>query len=194
MLKVKLNAKTEKIIDLALEMLKNQGSFGVTMRQVASHADMSLSNVQYYFKNRDELLKAMADRYFEQCLDELRSINTLKDRNSLEEKLSPLISAFLSQGVHLSDMCRIFREYWAISSRNDAIKKYILEYYKEMASILMAKLLPVAHSEKSAAETVSLIIPYIEGYSITGMAMPEGIERMTELMVVFCVGVIDGES
>ena len=32
---------------------------------------MSLSNVQYYFKNKDALLKAMADRYFYRCLEDI---------------------------------------------------------------------------------------------------------------------------
>ena len=49
---MKKNAKAEKILDVALALLKTDGDYGVTMRQVAAHADMTLSNVQYYFKRQ----------------------------------------------------------------------------------------------------------------------------------------------
>lgn len=55
------------ILDRALDMLKETGDSGLTMRKLAERAGMRLSNVQYYFKSRDHVLKAMATRYFEDC-------------------------------------------------------------------------------------------------------------------------------
>ena len=55
--------KAEKVIDRALVLLRTEGDRGVTMRRVAQDADMSLSNVQYYFKNKDALERFKAGRF-----------------------------------------------------------------------------------------------------------------------------------
>jgi AcrR family transcriptional regulator len=183
---VKKNAKTERILDIALVILEKNGDYGVTMRQVAAKSGMSLSNVQYYFKNKDELLKAMADRYFSQCLGDLRNIQQLGSHDVLYDELYMTLMAFLNHGASISEMCKIFREYWAISSRNSVIKKYVHDYYREMAGILMDKLQPVAKSDHAASDAVSIIIPYIEGYSITAEAMPQTLEQITELLTSIC--------
>lgn len=190
---MKKNAKTEKVIDVGLTLLKTQGDFGLSMRKVATDAEMSLSNVQYYFKTKDDLLKAMADRYFEQCLEELKSVEALQDHARVQDELSVLLGMFLSHGVNISDMCRIFREYWAIATRNEAIERYVLDYYQEMANILTSKLLPVAKDDKSAKEAVSILIPYIEGYTVSAAAMPEDVQRITELLTTISMRILKAE-
>lgn len=171
-------AKIEKILDIAIELLKNEGDFGVTMRKVATLADMSLSNVQYYFKNKDELLKAMADRYFQQCLIEMNSQPALTKK----EELEPLVNAFLVHGHETSDMCRLFREYWAISTRNEAIQAYLEEYYQTLSAVMSEKLQPLAVDEQALSQAVSLFIPYAEGYSVTAKSLPEGLNSMSSVL------------
>lgn len=179
---MKKSAKTEKILDIAIELLKNEGDFGVTMRKVASLADMSLSNVQYYFKNKDELLKSMADRYFQSCLNEIQNMEAIHTQHALQNDFKILLASFLKHGLEVSDMCRLFREYWAISTRNNIIDEYIKQYYKEMAVIWSEKLRPVANSEEGLSKAVSMLLPFVEGYSITALSMPENIESVTNIL------------
>lgn len=177
---MKRSGKAEKIIDVALSLLKNEGDYGVTMRQVAVKAEMSLSNVQYYFKQKDDLLKAMADRYFNACLQEMSAMRPLTNPESIHSDLTELLKSFLSHGLQVSEMCRIFREYWAISTRNSAIDAHIKQYYREMVTILSELLRPVSNSDKGLSLAVSIIIPYVEGYSVTALSMPEDIDSITE--------------
>ncbi|ELB2798368.1 TetR/AcrR family transcriptional regulator [Vibrio alginolyticus] len=172
----KKSAKIEKILDVSIEVLRQEGDFGVSMRKVATLAEMSLSNVQYYFKNKDELLRAMADRYFQQCLDELAEQPELSDASELKN----FISAQLSHVYQVSDMCRIFREYWAISTRNEAIDAYLLAYYQSMASSLNKIFKPLAKDNVSVERAISVFIPFVEGYSITARALPVDLEHITQ--------------
>ncbi|MBC7003597.1 TetR/AcrR family transcriptional regulator [Photobacterium sp. BZF1] len=174
----KKKAKTEKILDVSIELLKSEGDFGISMRKVATLADMSLSNVQYYFKNKDALLIAMADRYFQQCLDEISSQSELAE----QQDLKPLVHAFLAHGLEISDMCRIFREYWALSTRNEAIEDYLSKYYQTLAGILSDKLKHLAVDESSLGKAVSIFIPYVEGYSITAKSLPQDFEVMSAVL------------
>lgn len=167
-------AKTEKILDIAIELLRQEGDFGVTMRKVATLAEMSLSNVQYYFKNKDQLLKAVADRYFHQCLNDLNEQPAISN----EEQLTEFVTMLLSHGHEVSDMCRIFREYWAISTRNDVIDEYLQNYYRAMAEGVSEILRPLAHDDVSLAQAVSVLIPFVEGYSVTARSLPSRLEVM----------------
>tara|TARA_Y100000310_G_C20704311_1_gene833485 strand:+ start:12264 stop:12836 length:573 start_codon:yes stop_codon:yes gene_type:complete len=187
----KLNPKAEKVLDVALELLKTEGDFGVTMRQVAVNAEMSLSNVQYYFKNKNELLKAMSDRYFKMCLDELRDMKIIHSKDTINEDIRVFLEDMLSHGLEVSEMCRIFREYWAISTRNDVIKEHVICYYREMSVILSDLLRPAAKSESGLSKAVSIIIPFIEGYSITAIAMPEDLKTTSDTLLRLIVNVLE---
>ncbi len=192
---MKNNPKSETVIDCALELLNTQGDHGVTMRKVAQCADISLSNVQYYFKNKDELLTALANRYFESCLEEARKLPVLSSGNNLESELAQMLKGFLAHGLEVSEMCRIFREYWAIATRNAAIEKYLSDYYSEIANILSEKLLPVSISPKAASSAVSVIIPFVEGYSITAPSLPRDFDDVTEMLTNTVMSLLnDGQN
>lgn len=177
---MKKNAKVEKILDVALALLKTDGDYGVTMRQVAAHADMTLSNVQYYFKNKDSLLVAMADRYFHSCLEEMRAMPKFSSLQQLDSDLERVVSDFLKHGLALSEMCRIFREYWAISTRNASIEQYLDNYYKAYAQVLADMFRPVAAQDSNATIAASLFVPFVEGYSITALSLPENIDTISK--------------
>ena len=176
----KKNAKIEKVLDISIDLLRQEGDFGVSMRKVATLTEMSLSNVQYYFKTKDHLLKAMADRYFQQCLDELAQQPEL----SSERELKAFISDLLSHVYEVSDMCRIFREYWAISTRNEAIEEYLLDYYRAMTRALIKIFKPLAKDDESVESAVAIFVPFVEGYSITAKALSVELDSMAESISV----------
>lgn len=186
--------KAEKIIDSALELLKNEGDHGVTMRQVAQRSEMSLSNAQYYFKNKDELLKAMADRYFGICIEEIRGHTAITAQGDIRAELSEMLMEFLKHGLEISEMCRIFREYWAIATRNEVIEQYLTDYYKSMTQALARNLEPAAANPAGVDKAVSLIIPYVEGYTITAKALPIDIEEANKMLVSIVTDVLSSSS
>ncbi|WP_070969650.1 TetR/AcrR family transcriptional regulator [Vibrio sonorensis] len=185
----KKSKKVDMILDVAIELLRSEGDYGVTMRKVASIADMSLSNVQYYFKTKDELLKAMADRYFQQCLEEVASYPILDK----QEDLKPLLARFLSHGHELSDMCRIFREYWAISTRNETVDDYLREYYCSMVALTQDKLRPLAACETSLSKAVSVLIPFVEGYTISAKSLSHDLQSMIATLDTILLEILSSE-
>ena len=186
--------KAEKVIDRALVLLRTEGDRGVTMRRVAQDADMSLSNVQYYFKNKDALLKAMADRYFYRCLEDIEEEPVISAEGDVKAALGQMLERFLAHGLEVSDMCRVFREYWALAARNAEIEAYLVSYYRDLAKVFKEKLRPLAVDERALDEAVSMFIPLVEGYSITCPALPCGIREMTELTRDLLYDVLRGDK
>ena len=182
--------KTDMIIDQAIIVLKSEGDFGISMRKIAGLCDMSLSNLQYYFKNKDNLLKAMADKYFQQCLNELSQLPSI----DTEEQVFALISAKLSQLNELSDMCRIFREYWAISTRNSVIDTYLVTYYQRAVDILATKLKPLAADPKYSLAASAMLMTLIEGYSVTAKSMPMPAGNVAHLSSNMVCAILRGDE
>lgn len=55
------NETARKIVVAARELLMNEGYAQFSMRTVAARAGVHLANVQYYFKTREELVRALLD-------------------------------------------------------------------------------------------------------------------------------------
>lgn len=145
------------------------------MRKVAGEADMSLGNLQYHFKDKASLMSGLAEHYFGECTSLLDGYKHTPPKGSAEEQLHQFISMLLDHVDHadgISDMCRIFREMWALSARNSEIHRQLVDYYRVMFDKLKSLFLLISRSEESATQMSSLILPYLEGYSIACEALP----------------------
>ncbi|MEM9281763.1 MAG: TetR/AcrR family transcriptional regulator [Verrucomicrobiota bacterium] len=176
-------AKTTKqlILQSAIAILKQFGTEGLTMRKVAAEAEMSLGNLQYHFKDKTALMAGLAEHYFGECammLDEYQH-----DSDSPEDQLRDVILFSLDHVDHISDMCRIFREIWALSTRDHEIHEQLTEYYRITLNKLTALLIPLCRDEKSAIRLASLLMPYFEGYSITFQALPQKKQETAEMLL-----------
>ena len=179
--------KVKKIIQCALEIIRDKGDQGLSMRGVSSKADMSLSNLQHYFKNKDELLKGMVDYYYGTCGQILYM--KLKESRELPlgARIDNLISFGLDHGGELTEICRIFREFWAIATRNEAVKQHMEDYYSAYARTLDEYFGQNVLDPEKCQNIVSLLLPYFEGYSITANSLPvsrEGAHKMLRSLVI----------
>ena len=90
-------------------------------------------------------------------------------------------------------MCRIFRELWAISSRNDAIQDHMAEYYRTFASLIAGFVLGEAADDDSRKRLASLLMPFFEGYSVTAAAVPLSKSEVTDMLTDLAMSVV-GQS
>jgi AcrR family transcriptional regulator len=67
-------SKRERLVASAGDLLHRQGVQATTIAQVAAAADVPLGNVYYYFKTKDELVRAVIDSRSEQVRALLDSI------------------------------------------------------------------------------------------------------------------------
>lgn len=167
-------------------MLKDYGTEGLTMRKVAAQAEISLGNLQYHYKDRSALLGGLAEHYFGECSGMLDDYRHSPENGEREEQLHQLVLFFLDHVDHISDMCRIFREIWALSARDEQIHKQMVDYYEITVKKLSSLLIPLSGCEKAAADAASLLLPYIEGYSITCRALPQTKEETALMLTKVC--------
>ncbi|WOC25449.1 TetR/AcrR family transcriptional regulator [Pseudoalteromonas sp. N1230-9] len=168
---VKMESNKEIIIQTATKMLSENGNQGLTLRKVAEKSGVTLSNVQYHFGDRDGLIVQVIDSYLEVCLDHIRS-----SMSDIELKNNPqAIKNYISNLLALDDIqdwCEVFREIWAISCRSEKVLTSLENYYKKCGTELELLLISLGFSEQKSKVVVSLLIPFIEGFSITSNALP----------------------
>jgi len=185
-----LSEKQQRILDCALSLLRETGDAGMTLRKVADCAGMRLSNVQYYFKSRDEILTAMITSYLDACTDEIRGLMRDNAGSAQRERLHLLMLTVLRHGDELTDMCRIFRELWAISSRNAVVKSHLTAYYRTLSELVCAFAFGEADAHRAGDRLSSLLIPFFEGYSITADAVPQSTEQVAEMLTDLAMSIV----
>ncbi|MGS4884231.1 TetR/AcrR family transcriptional regulator [Roseibium sp. MB-4] len=174
--------KERLILDAALELLIEMGDAGLTMRKLAERTEMRLSNVQYYFKTRDDVLIAMVAGYFEECTENLKKLAQQSNASTTRDRIRFLVQAVLVHGLEISDMCRAFREIWAISSRSGLIDECLMEYYRRFSKVVVDFAFEGKTDAASADRLTTLLIPYFEGYSITARALPVDMDDAADLL------------
>lgn len=120
--------------------------------------------------------------YFKQCRDEVsREWEGFKpnEPNTTTLFLKKMLSGLLVNGNH-NPHCSMFREIWALSSRDPHLAEEMKSYCQQYAQWLVGFL--ASFSDKSK-EIVALLLPYVEGYSITGSALPLEKNEVVDLLV-----------
>lgn len=165
---MRLSPTKEDILNAAIAIVKVQGISGITMRQVATASNKSLSNLQYHFKSKQELIHGLVFYYFKECnhfMDEF--IQTYKDSSDLTEVTKELASTIIEATEDDNDLCIVFREVWALANREKEIKLILDQYYKEFIGKVADFWVTKEASRQSAETAASFLIPFTEGYSIT---------------------------
>ena len=176
------NPKIQLIVDCALALLRDEGSQGLTMRKVAARAGMSLSNVQYYFKSRDALVTGMVSFYCEECLRQIENHVVATEPLPARERVSERLSYGLAYGEQLTELCKIFREFWAIAGRDQEVESHLNSYYVRYADLISGLLSALSSDQEAVARSVGLLVPYFEGYSITASATPIDRDVVAEML------------
>lgn len=86
--------KRERLVASAAELVHHHGAQRTTLAQVAEAAEVPLGNVYYYFKTRDDLLRAVVDAQEREIATMLRSLDA---KASPKARLQGLARNWLDQ-------------------------------------------------------------------------------------------------
>lgn len=156
--------RLDTILQTARQIVASEGYAGLSMRKVASQLGISLSNLQYYFPEKDLLIEAVlldTMRQFQQKIDQISQ--GMQDQPR-QQQLKTTIQMFLEE---LSDPVTygLFFEIWAMAGRNqfasDLMDRMISREQKTIYK-LIAGLNP-AISDQQYHARAALIVAQVEG-------------------------------
>lgn len=138
------------IVEAATRLLVKEGFVGLSMRAVAQELGMSLSHVQHYYKNKEDLLEALMYRLLDRYRWAVADIQRSLDDQSAFEQFCASIDLFLHD-VTQQEFAAVFCEIWALSTRQPfaakLLEKVQLRERKQLRA-LIKPLLPNASSDE----------------------------------------------
>lgn len=178
----KKEERLSQILKATIGILGSEGAENLSMRKVAKIANLSLSNLQYYYRDKDALLIATVKYYFESCQEEVtQAINVLTAQSipSTEDFIRKLLNMLLIDGKS-NDQVLMFQEIWTLSARNKELETAVETYYKNYCSWLIDL---ISTFSKEPEMVVSLLVPFVEGYTIVSNVVPLGKDQIIQMMV-----------
>jgi AcrR family transcriptional regulator len=98
----------QRIVDAALELFREKGYDGTTMRAVAKQAGVSLGNAYYYFAGKDDLVLGFYDQL--QTAHTAAAEKVLARETELEDRLRGVVRAWVKEAAPYKDFAgRFFR-------------------------------------------------------------------------------------
>ncbi len=158
---------TSLAIALAAEkLLIEQGYHNFSMRKVAQTAGLTLGNLQYYFPNKDALIKAMLDNCIQRYLD--RFEQTRAHAGEDPEAQFKAIITLVFKDLNRKTTTRFFPEVWSLSNHYGHAVKFMDEMYEKYRLILIEvmALINPRLSEHQLQQLALFISSSIEGHTM----------------------------
>ncbi|GAC05118.1 TetR/AcrR family transcriptional regulator [Paraglaciecola chathamensis] len=115
------------ILDSAKSILIEEGYSKLSMRKVALGAQISVGNLQYYYPNKNDLLKDMLDHSIDEFMDEFERLR-LGANNDPELHLKSIIN-FIVLDLGNPTTTTFYPELWALANHDEYADKLMDEIY-----------------------------------------------------------------
>lgn len=165
-----------RIAGAALEVLRESGSAGLTMRRVASRTGLSLSNVQYHFKSREDLLVGITDHHLALCRDAME--------RGLERAGAITLRSILRVSLcddAVRETAPAFRELFALARFEPSVAERVNQHYADGLEALVGLLAEESSASKARRrEVATLLATSIEGAYLLSDVTPVSAARLAK--------------
>ncbi|AAK79634.1 AcrR family transcriptional regulator [Clostridium acetobutylicum] len=126
--------QAKRILDAALNCISMKGYANVSMRDIADEAGVVLSQLSYYYRNKEGIFKEITKRITEKYLYEIDNI--LKRGKCEEEKISSLIKYFQETLKNNPNRFKILFDLTSMSIFSKPIKNLLNSFYDKASEIV----------------------------------------------------------
>jgi AcrR family transcriptional regulator len=155
-----------KILDAAEKLLLEQGYHSLSLRNVAAAAGLSMSNLQYYFPNKDQMIQALMDKIIQAYLDQFGALLEETGENA-EEQFIVVISHVIND-LNNKKTTSFFPELWALANHTDHVTEIMDNMYAKYRHIVektIKNINPGLSAEQSRKLTL-FVTSSIEGHTM----------------------------
>jgi len=177
------NDTAARIVLAARELLMTQGYAQFSMRNVAARAGLHLANVQYYYKTREALVKALLDDTGERYRSSYQELRA-RGPTDREARFKAVVE-FNLKDIATSETRRYFIQLWALLTEIDGRAGHLMnDLYAidiQQLSDCIADLVP----DTDAAEVrrrASILAAMIEGMVVVRGAHSRNPAELKKLM------------
>jgi AcrR family transcriptional regulator len=162
--------RRDAILDAATRLLIEDGYAQLSTRKIAARAAVRPGHLQYYYRTKADVVRALLERYLERSLREIEA-RIAAAGGVPAARLRAMLDGILDDQDRPA-ACRMFWEIWALAARDAPVARaaaaFYARYRQGVAEALRAAApgLGPARAERRAALLVSLL----EGLTIWRLA------------------------
>jgi AcrR family transcriptional regulator len=164
--------RVELILKSAKEIFIRKGYGGLTMRNVAAAANTTVGNLQYYYHDKERLLKDLLAYMVHGFFESFASISE-NPRTTAEEKLRAYLECIFD-AFPIEDKGKFYPEFWALSN-HDATAAKLMENMYETGMVTLKKFISEANPALSQREVKDIAITIVG--SVEGLVVFVGYKR-----------------
>ena len=125
-----------QILNVARDLLIDEGYHNFSLRKVAEHAGIRVGNLQYYFPAKSDLVKAMLDHVIDEYLQDFDDI---RGSGTPEEQFIAVLDDVITD-LNRRQTTVFFPELWSLSNHEKGITRSMDNMYQryrgELAEII----------------------------------------------------------
>lgn len=126
--------QSQKILLTAFECISSKGYVNVSMRNIADEAGVALSQLNYYYKNKEGLLTEVIKMMMHKYLLEVEE--HLKDGGTAREKISSLITYFKEMLEKNSELFRLLYDFSGMALWSSTFSSLLRDLFSDIADLI----------------------------------------------------------
>lgn len=143
-------SQSRKILQTAFECLSTRGYANVSMRDIADEAGVALSQLNYYYRNKEglvtEVIKMMMHRYVHEVEEKLKSTKNAKER------ITSLVKYFHELIRINPELLKLFIDFTAQSLWLPSVRNHLKSLFADLSEMIEKRILAGAEINKNLRE------------------------------------------
>jgi AcrR family transcriptional regulator len=154
------------ILEAARNIFMEQGYTKLTMRKVATKANISIGNLNYYYRTKEDLLRDLLDYVINPYLEEFERARD--NAGESPEKQLKAVLKFWIEDLATPETTVFFPECWALANHNPFVATLIDDMYRKAREVLN-ELIPQINptlTQKESEQIALYMCATMEGLTI----------------------------
>lgn len=182
--------QAQKILNAAFKCISIRGYANVSLRNIADDAGVVLSQLNYYYKNKEGLLAEVIKTLTQQYLHEIEV--TLKKGKSEKERVSYLIGYFQEMLKKKPELFKLLFDLTSMSLSSPPLKGLLNDFFSSLTVLIEKYIISDFQKEKfrdySSVSLARMMLGTLFGTSIQAMlahGKEDMIDSLTTITVLF---------
>jgi AcrR family transcriptional regulator len=159
-------ARLLTILDAARDIFTEQGYSNLTMRKVATKAGISIGNLNYYYRTKEDLLRDLLEYVINPYLEEFERAKD--EAGESPEKQLRAVLTFWIEDLATPETTVFFPECWALANHNSFVAELIDDLYtkaRQSLNDLIPQINPTL-TQKETEQTALYMCAAMEGLTM----------------------------
>ncbi|ATW26441.1 TetR/AcrR family transcriptional regulator [Candidatus Formimonas warabiya] len=127
-------SQSQKILNAAYQCIASKGYANVSLRDIADEAGVVLSQLNYYYKNKEGLFREVIEMAIQKYLHEVE--HDLKKGTTAKEKISYLINYFQEMLKKNPEIFKLLYDFTGMALWASSFRSLLCHLYQDLSNLI----------------------------------------------------------